>query len=111
MHYPDDTIYISATAKLPAGIPSENVYKVIDVGVVIRREQGTIMDTSVTLLTRTAEQFLQDLIIGHNLKEQGMDSLAARIQDRYYGAAQKAVIVALRQIHEKYIHLESQRPR
>ena len=108
MHYPEETIYISAIAKLPAGIPSENVYKVIDVGLVIHREQGLIVDASLTLLTRAAEQFLQDLIIGYNLQEQGLEPLIGTIQDRYHGAAQKAVMVALKQIHEKYLQLESQ---
>ena len=111
MHYSQDTLYISAIAKLPMGIPSENVYKVIDVGLIISRDQGIVVDASLTLLTRAAEQFLQDLIIGYNLREQGMDALAETIQSRYHGAAQKAVIVALRQIHEKYMHLESQRLR
>ena len=111
MHYPEDTVYISATAKLPSGIPSENVYKAIDVGLVIQRDSGIIKDASLTLLTRAAEQFLQDLIIGNNLKEAGTELLIEKIQIRYHGAAQKAVIVALKQIHEKYAQLDSQRSR
>ncbi len=110
MYYSQQTIYISAYAKLPAGIPSESIYKVIDVGLVINTETGVIKDASFTLITDTASQFLKDLIIGFNVREEKAEKLFEIISSRYHGSAQKAVIVALKMIFEKFqMYEESQK--
>jgi len=95
MKYPEKTIYISSFSKLPAGIPSESVYKALDVGLIINTETGIIENASVTLLTDVAAEFLRDIIVGFNLNDD-------EIKTRYHGSAQKAIIVSIKKIVEKY---------
>lgn len=97
-----EIIYVSSFAKLPAGIPSESVYKVLDIGLVINTKTGVIENASVTLLTDVAADFLRDIIIGYNIKDENLDILIEEIQARYNGSAQKAIIVAIRKVVEKY---------
>jgi len=107
MKYPKKTIYISSFSKLPTGIPSESVYKSLDVGLIINTETGIIENASVTLLTDIAAEFLRDIIVGFNLKEDDPESLFDEIKTRYHGSAQKAIIVAIKKVVEKYEDLAS----
>lgn len=107
MTYSKKTIYISSFAKLPAGIPSESVYKVLDIGLIINTETGIIENASVTLLTEVSAEFLRDIIVGFNLKENSPDLLIQEISDRYHGSAQKAIIVAIKKVVERYEALMS----
>jgi hypothetical protein len=97
-----DRIYVSSFAKLPAGIPSENVYKVLDIGLVINKQTGEVEDVSITLLTDVAIKFLREIIIGFNVLDQDLSVLLEEIKLRYHGSAQKAVIAALKNVFIKY---------
>lgn len=100
-------IYVSSFAKLPAGIPSENVYKVLDIGLVINEETGEIEKVSITLLTDVAVEFLSEIIKGFNIKNQDVSELVEEIKLRYHGSAQRAVIAALKNVIEKYDEVKS----
>ena len=104
----DNSIYISAYAKLPADMPSGEVYKAVDVGLIINRKSGEIEDASITLLTSEAVNFLKQIIVGNNLKDSTIDSLLNKIKSKYFGSSQKAVCVALKLVYEKYIDLEKE---
>jgi|SRR5690554_2560094 hypothetical protein len=108
MKYPEKTIYVSSFAKLPTGIPSESVYKALDVGLIINTETGIIENASVTLLTDVAAEFLRDIIVGFNIKEDDLETLFDEIKTRYHGSAQKAIIVAIKKVVEKYEALRTE---
>ncbi len=100
--YSDGSIYLSAYAKLPADMPSGEVYKALDIGLVVNYRTGEVEDASVTLLTSEAVNFLKQIIVGYNINDNTIDPLLNKIKSRYFGASQKAVCVALRLIYEKY---------
>lgn len=100
--YNEKSIYISAHAKLPLDMPSAEMYKAVDIGLVINEMTGEIEDTSITLLTDEARNFLKQLIVGYNLNGGSIDPLLEIIKARYLGASQKAICVALKLIFEKY---------
>ncbi len=102
MNYSKETIYISGISKLPTGMPSENVYKSVDVALIINKKTGIIENTSITLLTDVASDFLRSLIVGFNIRETDIEVLFDEIRERYHGSAQKAIIVAIKKIAEKY---------
>lgn len=102
MKFDKETIYVSSFSKLPIGIPSESVYKSLDVGLLINTKTGIIENASVTLLTDVAADFLRDIMVGFNIKDDNVDILIEEIQARYHGSAQKAIIVAIRKVIEKY---------
>lgn len=101
--YSENTLYISAHAKLPSDMPSGEVYKAVDIGLVINPKTGEIEDMSVTLLTNEAVSFLKQIILGYNLNEDTIEPLIEKMRRRYYGGSQKAIGVALRLIYEKYL--------
>ena len=49
--YTESSIYLSAHAKLPSDMPSGEVYKSLDIGLIINSKTGEIEDASITLLT------------------------------------------------------------
>lgn len=100
--YSDKSVYFSAHAKLPSDMPSGEVYKAVDVGLIINSKTGEIEDAAITLLTTEAISFLKQIIVGYNLNENSIDGLTEKIKNRYMGASQKAICVTLKLIYEKY---------
>ena len=101
--YSENSIYLSAYAKLPTDMPSGEMYKAVDIGLIINHDSGEIEDASITLLTDEARTFLKQIIVGHNLNQRSVEPLIEKIKTRYFGASQKAICVALKLIHEKYL--------
>lgn len=101
--YSESSIYLSAYAKLPTDMPSGEMYKAVDIGLVINPEIGNIEDVSITLLTDEPKLFLKQIIIGYNLNDKPIEPLIETIKSRYLGASQKAICVALKLVHEKYL--------
>lgn len=99
--YSESCHYISACAKLPEDFPSGEVYKYVDVGLVIDFDSMEIIDGSITLLTRCAQKFLFGKILGKTLTEEGVMEIETELKRTYHGSALKAIIVAVRHIHEK----------
>ncbi len=100
--YSESTIYVSAYAKLPTEMPSAELYKSLDMGLVIDKDTGEILDASITLVTEETKAFLKSIIVGYVIDDNGVDPLITRIKSRYFGASQKAICVTLRLLLEKY---------
>ena len=100
--YNDTTVYFIAYAKLPSTIAAAKLLDVVGIGLVINYETGVIEDNSCTLITDEAKLFLKEIIKGHNLNDEGIDSLIDKINYRFHGMSQKAICVALRAAYEKY---------
>jgi len=101
--YSENSIYLSAYSKLPAEMPSAEIYKAIDIGLIINTDTGEIEDASVTLLTDEARNFLKQILIGYKLNQDTVDPLIETIKKRYHGASQRAICVTLKLLYEKYV--------
>lgn len=101
--YSDNSVYFSASSKLPSSIPSGQVYESLNIGLVIDTKTGVIEDVSVTLLSSGATRFLMYLMVGFNLHERDPEELLHIIKTRYFGASQKAIIVATRAVIQRYM--------
>ena len=104
--YTESSIYLSAHAKLPSDMPSAEVYKSLDIGLIINSKTGEIEDASITLLTIESIDFLKQIIVGYNFNDNTIESLLDKVKRRYFGASQKAVCVALKLIYEKYVEFK-----
>lgn len=102
MQYSENSIYICSRAKLSKDMPSGEIYKTLDIGLVINPTTGIVEDASITLITPEAIMFLKQIIVGFSLNDETIDILIGRIKSRYLGTSQKAICVTLRHIHEKY---------
>ncbi len=98
-----DTVFITGYAKLPHGITSSELYKVIVVGVIVNKNTGVIEDVDCSLVTSVARKFVKFLITGENIRD--YNTLAKKISERYHGSARKALMSAFKIINEKYNNL------
>lgn len=101
--YSKDTVYFISYAKLPTEISAAHVHKVVGVGMFINKETGIVEDASCTLITPEAISFIKQIIVGHNLHEEGVEPIIEEIKQRFQGASQKALCVASKGTYEKYI--------
>ncbi len=101
-YYSDETVYFIAYAKLPSNISAAKLLDVVGVGLVINYKTGVIEDTTCTLITDEAKQFLKDVIVDYNLHTEGLDKLIENISLRFHGLSQKAICVALKAAVERY---------
>lgn len=101
--YGDNTVYFVSYAKLPKDIAVTYVHKVVGVGFLINTETGIIEDVMVTLLSDLCKDFLAYLIIGHNIDRDGVDKIIENIETRFFGYSQKALIVAVKGVHRRYL--------
>ncbi|MGE5586112.1 MAG: DUF3870 domain-containing protein [Bacillota bacterium] len=95
------TMFFGGYAKLPTGITAEELYKVVGVGLEIDPATGEIVDADCTLATSTAKKVFRQLVTGRRI-DADMRAIVDDLRAYYHGAAQKALITALRAIHEKY---------
>ncbi|WP_432407196.1 DUF3870 domain-containing protein [Wukongibacter sp. M2B1] len=100
--YNDDTVYFISYSKLPSTISAAKLVSVVGIGLVIDIKTGLIVDTSCTLITSEAKRFLKDVIVGHNIHEDGVEKLIEKIQSRFHGLSQKAICVAVKGAVERY---------
>lgn len=99
-----EEILITGYSKLPKGITASEMYGgIIAVGLRIKRNTGEIIDCDCTLITRVAKEFVNEIIIGSNIKD--IENVEEDLQENYLGSAKKAIISALRICQEKYKQL------
>jgi len=98
----NNTIFITAHAKLPNAITAEKLYEVIAIGVEVESETGVIVDSDCTLATNVGRNFFKKLTTGYCLFN-GIDPLIQKFEKRYYGSARKAIITALKLLYDRWL--------
>ncbi|NMA86787.1 MAG: DUF3870 domain-containing protein [Tissierellia bacterium] len=78
------------------------VHEVVGVGFLINTKTGIIEDTMVTLISDLCKDFLAYLTIGHNI-ETDLEDIIEKIEARFFGQSQKAIIVAIKGVHRRYM--------
>lgn len=99
----DHLVFISGYAKLPSGITAADLYKSIVIGVLVERKTGAIVEADCSLVTSTARKLVADLLVDKNIKD--LDRIIQLINVRYYGSAKRAIVSAVKVIHDKYSDL------
>jgi len=95
------TLFLTGYARLPAGITASELSRVVGIGLEVEPEAGRIVEADCTLATRLARRFFRELVVGFRLVED-LDELVKRLEERYHGNAQKALVAALRLAAERY---------
>lgn len=97
-----DTVFITGYAKLPTAITAEKLYQVIAIGLEVDPHTGIIVDGDCTLATELGRSFFRRAVIGHNI-EIGSEELIKEFEIRYQGSARKAIVTALKLVHERWV--------
>lgn len=98
-----DTVYFVSYSKLPDDIAVSYIHKVVGVGFLINTKTGIIEDVMVTLISDLCKEFLSYLMIGHNIERDGIDELVERVEKRFFGSSQKAIIVCIKGVYARYL--------
>ncbi|MBW4828562.1 MAG: DUF3870 domain-containing protein [Clostridiaceae bacterium] len=102
----EDTVYFVSYAKLPQDMSATYIHRVVGVGFLINTKTGIIEDVMVTLLSDLCKEFLCHLMVGHNIKEDGIDEIVDKVENRFFGYSQKAIVVAMKGAYRRYLEWE-----
>ena len=102
MLYDKNTVYFISYAQLPENISAKKVVGTIGLGIVVDFHKDIIVDTSCTLITEEAREFLKSIIVGYNISN-GIEELIEEVRFRFNGQSQKSVCVVLRDVYRKYL--------
>ena len=101
----NEPILITGYAKLPQGIAASELYPAIALGLVVDPKTGEILDVDCSLATHSARDFVKQLILHRDLKE--LEEIEELFNSRYFGAARKSLILALRTCSEKFRSIDT----
>lgn len=100
--YGPNTIYILGLAKSQQNNPITHQYgNRFLLGFVIDKDTGRIESCGSSVVMQTTYNFLNDLFAGRNLLTDG-DLIKREVENRYFGASQKAILAAFRDAQRRY---------
>ena len=102
LEYPDNTVFVTGVAKLSKDDPIASMYEVFFLSLVVDRDSGIIVDATCNTAREMTKDFIRSLLVRRNLAD-GVDGMVAEIRRRFFGLAQKALIVALKDAHNHYV--------
>lgn len=98
-------ILVTGYAKHSQGLQGSEMYDTIALGLVIDCDTGEIMDVDCSLVTQIARDFVKQLVVHKNIND--VEAIEEGFNTRYYGAARKALILAIRVCSEKFRRIRS----
>ncbi|MCQ1531205.1 DUF3870 domain-containing protein [Lutispora saccharofermentans] len=104
MIYPENTIYITGTAKVSSNDPISAMFDMFFVGIILEKESGKIIDVTCNMVRDMTSDFIKSILLDYNLSDD-IELIAGEIKDRFQGIAQKAVIAAIKDARNKYMML------
>ena len=102
LEYPDNTVFVTGVAKPSKDDPIASMYEVFFLSLVVDRDSGIIVDATCNTAREMTKDFIRSLLVRRNLAD-GVDGMVAEIRRRFFGLAQKALIVALKDAHNHYV--------
>jgi len=103
--FPANTIYVTGLAKSQLNNPITHQFGRFVLGFVVDRDTGNILACSSSTVMEVTTQFLQSIFIGKNMITDS-DQIVSEIQNRYFGASQKAIIVAFRDAQRRFQNIK-----
>lgn len=105
VNYGPSSILITGQARPSKEDVISVVYELFFVSLVVDSETDIILDVTCNTIRDMTKEFIKSLLVGQNLTT-GIDDMVLDIRYRYFGLVQKALIVALKDAHNKYIMIE-----
>lgn len=102
MKYEPSTVFVTGISKPAQDDPIASNYQMFFLSIIIDRTNDRVVDATSNMASDMTKDFIQSLLVGHDLA-QGLEEMVAVIRRRFYGLAQKALIVALKDAHNRYM--------
>ena len=93
--YSESTVYIIGFAKSQKNNPITQQFGRLLLGFVIDKDSGIIQSCGSTVVMRSTYDFINDLFAGRHMIDDE-ELIKSDIENRYFGASQKAITVAYR---------------
>lgn len=96
-----NTVFIAGHARLPSGMAAKNIYETLTITAEIDKKYGVIVTASCTLATIHGQDYVQQLLRGHSLRE-GIEHPVEEVKVHYLGKAGNAIASALKDLYKQY---------
>ena len=100
--YEPGTIFVTGVAKVAKDDPIASSYQVFFVSLVVDHDTGVIVDATCNTARDMTKDFIRSILVGGNLVS-GLEELSAQIRQRFFGLAQKPLLVALKDAHNRFV--------
>lgn len=100
--YKPGTIFVTGVAKVAKDDPIASSYQVFFVSLVVDHDTGVIVDATCNTARDMTKDFIRSILVGGNLVS-GLEELSAQIRQRFFGLAQKPLLVALKDAHNRFV--------
>jgi hypothetical protein len=102
VEYDPGTIFVTGVAKVAKDDPIASSYQVFFVSLVVDQESGGIVDATCNTARDMTKDFIRSILVGGNLAS-GVEELSDQIRRRFFGMAQKPLLVALKDAHNRFM--------
>lgn len=99
--YGNKTVYIIGDSKTAINNAITHQYNAFYLAIIVDMENEVIVDAGASVTLQVTNEFIRSLFVGYSMK-QGLEPMIDRISHRYFGASQKAIIVAWKDAFKKY---------
>jgi hypothetical protein len=102
MEYPQSAIFVTGLARPSKDDPIASIYEMFFVSLIVDKETEVIIDATCNTAREMTKDFIRALLVGRSLTKE-LDVMVDAIQHRFFGLAQKPLIVALKDAHNRYM--------
>jgi hypothetical protein len=102
VEYGPGTIFVTGVAKVAKDDPIASSYQVFFVSLVVDQDTGVIVDATCNTARDMTKDFIRSILVGGNLVS-GLEELTTQIRQRFFGLAQKPLLVALKDAHNRFM--------
>lgn len=95
------TVFLAGHAKLPQGSAAQSVYENLCITVEVDPKYHVVIRASCNLVTELGRDYVERLLVGFSLRD-GLGPIMTEVRTLYQGAAQNAIIAALRDLQKCY---------
>lgn len=102
MKYEASTVFVTGISRPAQDDPIASNYQVFFLSIIVDRANDRVIDATCNMASDMTKDFIHSLLVGHDLAKD-MEEMVAVIRRRFFGLAQKALIVALKDAHNRYM--------
>ncbi|KYZ75938.1 hypothetical protein AXX12_05715 [Anaerosporomusa subterranea] len=101
MEYKKSTIFVTGVARPSKDDPVASQYDLFFLSLIVDKTNDMIISAACNTARPMTEDFICSLIVNRNI-ETDLESITSEIRARFFGLLQKALIVALKDAHNRY---------
>ncbi|MCX7781583.1 MAG: DUF3870 domain-containing protein [Negativicutes bacterium] len=107
--FAENTLYIVGNAKTQQHNPITRRFGQFFIGFVVERDTGRIVTCGASATINVTNEFIASLFTGMSLRED-FEVVRQRVESRYFGSSQKAILVAYKDAQKKFARILSGLP-